>query len=235
MFSWLTGRASSDLGRATKAILTSVSIRNSTLSINPLLKSQLLAHADWASFCVWPDLLTLLLAGIQLQRTRGGPQCWAEGTDEEEGPWGGGESGGEEDHIKYASVGFVHVLPKPVDRIATRQARDGYYPAQQTFFASQKVYQGAMLGFGPLSSNSQAAGNLVQRAVCVHRSALWHMRGTLRKQTWPRCSVRVMCAQPALPKYTAERSRLLGDPRQKYLMVCSSCWHMRPQNSATNF
>lgn len=147
----------------------------------------------------------------------------------------GRESGGQEDHIKCASVGFVHVLPKPVDRIATRQARDGYFPAQQTSFAAQKVYQGAMLGFGPLSSNSQTAGNLVQRAVCVHRSALWHMRGTLRQQIWPRCSMRVMCAQPALPKYTAQRSRLLGDPRQTYLLVCSSCWHTRPQNSAPHF
>lgn len=58
------------------------------------------------------------------------------------------------------------------------------------------------------------------------------MRGTLRHRTWLRCSVRMVCAQPALPKYTAQRSRLWGDPRQKYPMVCSFCWHARPQNSA---
>lgn len=73
MFSWLMRWAGSDFGCATKAIFTSVSIRNSTLSIKSLQKRILLSLPIQFCFCGWPVLLTqfLLLATVQLERTRG--------------------------------------------------------------------------------------------------------------------------------------------------------------------
>lgn len=64
--------AGSDLGCATKAIFTSVSIRNSTLSIKSLQKRMLSLSIQFC-FCGWPVLLSqfMLLATVQLERTRG--------------------------------------------------------------------------------------------------------------------------------------------------------------------
>lgn len=95
------------------------------------------------------------------------------------------------------------------------------YPAW-SFLLPRKITQGDMWGFWPHSS-----GNPVQKGLLVHAqtSAPAHERCTGGRWTWHRCSIKGMCIEPARPDCTAQRCRLLGDPRKKYFTVCSSCWH----------
>lgn len=83
------------------------------------------------------------------------------------------------------------------------------------FLMLRKISQGDVWGFWPLSSGNP---------VLVHAqiSALVHRRYTGGHRTWHRGSMKGMCIEPSHPDCTAQRCRLLGDPRKKYFRVCCS-------------
>lgn len=175
MFSWLIRWAGSDFGSATKAIFTSVSIRNSTLSIKSLQKRILLSFPIQFCFCGWPDLLAqfLLLATVQLERTWG----WLESSHEV----------------------TLCELSHPQKNIS-----GGYVRILTTFL-----------------------WKICAKGLPVHAqiSTLAHRRCTGGHRIWHRYSMKGMCIKPSHPDCTAQRCRLLGDPRKKYITVCCSCWH----------
>lgn len=55
-----------------------------------------------------------------------------------------------------------------------------------------------------------------KECLCMHRSVLWHTGGTLGDLAE---TMTGMCIEPSHPHCTAQRCRLLGDPRKKYLTV----------------